>query len=343
MSTTKEVKKAQVRSMYIDSYIIKDFGHSPYFQKLISLCSMNPDTKKIILVNSPYEKIIFDYLGKIGLKLSSKNPKSCGDAIYIGRRPQSLHTKTDDDKNKTGFEFKDLNVDTVFIIDTLGNYTAKDLEQIFKHANKIFYLTTDIAFRKPIINEFNSKDLFIINVPLLVNPSNLANVSNILEEYTPFWNLLGASNLFKQTFYQPNSYLYYNPEKPLSVINGETKDLSEINPEDIILTDTGDISSKTMNSINSLKSEVHSKEQQSEINVALGQIMKYNETLASNTIQAMKDFCIPIQERLEELHAENDSLKELIETRLTQPQVNSEIAEFYEELDDSDPLKAFRN
>ena len=33
----------------------------------------------------------------------------------------------------------------------------------------------------------------------------------------------------------------------------------------------------------------------------------------------------------------------MIETRLTQPQVNSEIAEFYDELDDSDPLKAFRN
>ena len=341
MSTTKEVKKAQVRSMYIDSYIIKDFGHSPYFQKLISLCSVNPATKKIILVNSPYEQIIFDYLKQTGLNISSKNPKSCGDAVFIGRRPQALHTKTDDDDK--GFEFKDLNVDTVFIIDTLGNYTAKDLEQIFEHANKISYLTTELVFRKPIINEFNSKGLFIINVPLLVNPSNLANVSDILEEYTPFWNLLGATNLFKQTFYHPNSYLYHNPEKPLSIINGETKDLSEINPEDVILTDAGDVSSKTMNSINSLKSEVHSKEQQSEINVALGQIMKYNETLASNTIQAMKDFCIPIQARLEELHAENDSLKELIETRLTQPQVNSEIDEFYDELDDSDPLKAFRN
>ena len=341
MSTTKEVKKAQVRSMYIDSYIIKDFGHSPYFQKLISLCSVNPATKKIILVNSPYEQIIFDYLKQTGLNISSKNPKSCGDAVFIGRRPQALHTKTDDDDK--GFEFKDLNVDTVFIIDTLGNYTAKDLEQIFEHANKIFYLTTELVFRNPIINEFNSKGLFIINVPLLVNPSNLANVSDILEEYTPFWNLLGATNLFKQTFYHPNSYLYHNPEKPLSIINGETKDLSEIKPEDVILTDAGDVSSKTMNSINSLKSEVHSKEQQSEINVALGQIMKYNETLASNTIQAMKDFCIPIQARLEELHAENDSLKELIETRLTQPQVNSEIDEFYDELDDSDPLKAFRN
>lgn len=341
MSTTKEVKKAQVRSMYIDSYIIKDFGHSPYFQKLISLCSVNPATKKIILVNSPYEQIIFDYLKQTGLNISSKNPKSCGDAVFIGRRPQALHTKTDDDDK--GFEFKDLNVDTVFIIDTLGNYTAKDLEQIFEHANKIFYLTTELVFRKPIINEFNSKGLFIINVPLLVNPSNLANVSDILEEYTPFWNLLGATNLFKQTFYHPNSYLYHNPEKPLSIINGETKDLSEINPEDVILTDAGDVSSKTMNSINSLKSEVHSKEQQSEINVALGQIMKYNETLASSTIQAMKDYCIPIQARLEELHAENDSLKELIETRLTQPQVNSEIDEFYDELDDSDPLKAFRN
>lgn len=327
--------------MYIDSYIIKDFGHSPYFQKLISLCSVNPATKKIILVNSPYEQIIFDYLKQTGLNISSKNPKSCGDAVFIGRRPQALHTKTDDDDK--GFEFKDLNVDTVFIIDTLGNYTAKDLEQIFEHANKIFYLTTELVFRKPIINEFNSKGLFIINVPLLVNPSNLANVSDILEEYTPFWNLLGATNLFKQTFYHPNSYLYHNPEKPLSIINGETKDLSEINPEDVILTDAGDVSSKTMNSINSLKSEVHSKEQQSEINVALGQIMKYNETLASNTIQAMKDFCIPIQARLEELHAENDCLKELIETRLTQPQVNSEIDEFYDELDDSDPLKAFRN
>ena len=341
MSTPKTVKKAQVRSMYIDSYIIKDFGHSPYFQKLISLCSVNPAMKKIILVNSPYEQIIFDYLKQTGLNISSKNPKSCGDAVFIGRRPQALHTKTDDDDK--GFEFKDLNVDTVFIIDTLGNYTAKDLEQIFEHANKIFYLTTELVFRKPIINEFNSKSLFIINVPLLVNPSNLANVSDILEEYTPFWNLLGATNLFKQTFYHPNSYLYHNPEKPLSIINGETKDLSEINPEDVILTDAGDVSSKTMNSINSLKSEVHSKEQQSEINVALGQIMKYNETLASNTIQAMKDFCIPIQARLEELHAENDSLKELIETRLTQPQVNSEIDEFYDELDDSDPLKAFRN
>lgn len=341
MSTTKEVKKAQVRSMYIDSYIIKDFGHSPYFQKLISLCSVNPATKKIILVNSPYEQIIFDYLKQTGLNISSKNPKSCGDAVFIGRRPQALHTKTDDDDK--GFEFKDLNVDTVFIIDTLGNYTAKDLEQIFEHANKIFYLTTELVFRKPIINEFNSKGLFIINVPLLVNPSNLANVSDILEEYTPFWNLLGATNLFKQTFYHPNSYLYHNPEKPLSIINGETKDLSEINPEDVILTDAGDVSSKTMNSINTLKSEVHSKEQQSEINVALGQIMKYNETLASSTIQAMKDYCIPIQARLEELHAENDSLKELIETRLTQPQVNSEIDEFYDELDDSDPLKAFRN
>lgn len=341
MSTPKTVKKAQVRSMYIDSYIIKDFGHSPYFQKLISLCSVNPAMKKIILVNSPYEQIIFDYLKQTGLNISSKNPKSCGDAVFIGRRPQALHTKTDDDDK--GFEFKDLNVDTVFIIDTLGNYTAKDLEQIFEHANKIFYLTTELVFRKPIINEFNSKGLFIINVPLLVNPSNLANVSDILEEYTPFWNLLGATNLFKQTFYHPNSYLYHNPEKPLSIINGETKDLSEINPEDVILTDAGDVSSKTMNSINSLKSEVHSKEQQSEINVALGQIMKYNETLASNTIQAMKDFCIPIQARLEELHAENDSLKELIETRLTQPQVNSEIDEFYDELDDSDPLKAFRN
>lgn len=327
--------------MYIDSYIIKDFGHSPYFQKLISLCSINPATKKIILVNSPYEQIIFDYLKQTGLNISSKNPKSCGDAVFIGRRPQALHTKTDDDDK--GFEFKDLNVDTVFIIDTLGNYTAKDLEQIFKHANKIFYLTTELAFRKPIINEFNAKDLFIINVPLLVNPSNLANVSDILEEYTPFWNLLGANNLFKQTFYHPNSYLYHNPEKPLSIINGETKDLSEINPEDVILTDAGDVSSKTMNSINTLKSEVSSKEQQSQLQVALGQIMKYNENLASSTIQAMKDYCIPIQARLEELHAENDSLKELIETRLTQPQVHSEIDEFYDELDDSDPLKAFRN
>ena len=98
-----------------------------------------------------------------------------------------------------------------------------------------------------------------------------------------------------------------------------------------------------MNSINTLKSEVSSKEQQSQLQVALGQIMKYNENLVSNTIQAVKDYCIPIQERLEELHTENDSLKELIETRLTQSQVNSEIPEFYDELDDSDPLKAFRN
>ena len=334
-------KIKQVRTVCIDSYIIKDFEHSPYFQKLVSLCSKRHNAKKIILVNSPNESAIFNYLRQTGLNISSKNPKNCGDATFIGRRPQSLHTKSDD--NKTGFEFKDLNVDTVFIIDTLGNYTAKDLEQVFEYAKKIYYLTTDIAFRKPIINEFNAKDFFIINVPLLVNPSNLANVSDILESHTPFWNLLGANNLFKQTFYHPNSYIYYNPEKALSIFNGETRDFTEINPEDIILTDAGDISSKTMNSINTLKSEVSSKEQQSELKVALGQIMKYNENLASNAIQAMKDYCIPIQERLEELHAENDSLKELIETRLTQPQVNSEIAEFYEELDDNDPLKAFRN
>ena len=98
-----------------------------------------------------------------------------------------MHTKADDNPN--GFEFIDLNVSTVFIIDTLGNYTAKDLEQVFKHAKKIYYLTTDIAFRKPIINEFNSEDFFIINIPLLVNPANLANVSDILEESTPFLEL----------------------------------------------------------------------------------------------------------------------------------------------------------
>ena len=332
-------KTKQIRTVCIDSYIIKDFDHSPYFQKLISLCSNHLDRKKVILVNSPNEQAIFSYLRQTGLKISSKNPKSCGDAVFIGRRPQSLHTKTDDDDK--GFEFKDLNVDTVFIIDTLGNYTAKDLEQILEHANKIYYLTTDIAFRKPIINEFNAEDFFIINIPLLVNPSNLANVSDILEEYTPFWNLLGANNLFKQTFYHPNSYLYYNPEKPLALFNGETRDFA--NPEDIILTDAGDVSSKTMNSINTLKSEVNSKEQQSDVKVALAEIMKYNENLAHNIIEAIKDYCIPIQERLEELHAENDSLKELIQTRLAQPQVHDEIAEFYEELDDSDPLKAFRN
>ena len=146
--------------------------------------------------------------------------------------------------------------------------------------------------------------------------------------------MLGANNLFKQTFYHPNSYLYYNPEKPLSLFNGETRDFTEINPEDIILTDAGDVSSKTMNSINTLKSEVNSKEQQSDLKVALEEIMKYNENLARN----------PIQERIEELYADNDSLKELIQTRLIQqPQVHDEIAEFYEELDDSDPLKAFRN
>ena len=331
----------QVRTVCIDSYIIKDFEHSPYFQKLVSLCSKRHNAKKIILVNSPNESAIFNYLIQTGLNLSSNSPTNCGDATFIGRRPQSLHTKTDDNKN--GFEFKDLNVDTAFIIDTLGNYTAKDLEQVFKYAKKIYYLTTDIAFRKPIINEFNAKDFFIINVPLLVNPSNLANVSDMLEEHTPFWNLLGANNLFKQTFYHPNSYIYYNPEKALSIFNGETRDFTEINPEDVILTDAGDVSSKTMNSINTLKSEVSSKEQQSQLQVALGQIMKYNENLVSNTIQAVKDYCIPIQEMLAELHTENESLKELIDTRLTQPQVNSEIAEFYEELDDSDPLKAFRN
>ena len=219
-------KTKQIITVCIDSYIIKDFDHSPYFQKLISLCSNHIDRKKVILVNSPNEQAIFNYLRQTGLKISSKNPKSCGDAVFIGRRPQSLHTKTDDDDK--GFEFKDLNVDTVFIIDTLGNYTAKDLEQILEHANKIYYLTTDIAFRKPIINEFNAEDFFIINIPLLVNPSNLANVSDILEEYTPFWNLLGANNLFKQTFYHPNSYLYYNPEKPLALFNGETRDFAAL-------------------------------------------------------------------------------------------------------------------
>lgn len=335
-------KTKQIRTVCIDSYIIKDFDHSPYFQKLVSLCSNHHDRKKIILVNSPNEQAIFNYLRQTGLKISSKNPKNCGDATFIGRRPQSLHTKTDDNPN--GFEFIDLNVGTVFVIDTLGNYTAKDLEQVFKHAKKIYYLTTDIAFRKPIINEFNSEDFFIINIPLLVNPANLVNVSDILEESTPFWNLLGANNLFKQTFYHPNSYLYYNPEKPISLFNGETRDFTEINPEDIILTDAGDVSSKTMNSINTLKSEVNSKEQQSDLKVALEEIMKYNENLARNTIEAMKGYCIPIQERIEELYSENDSLKELIQTRLIQqPQVHDEIAEFYEELDDSDPLKAFRN
>ena len=72
--------------------------------------------------------------------------------------------------------------------------------------------------------------------------------------------------------------------------------------------------------------------------------MKHNEKLARNTIEAIKSYCIPIQERIEKLYAENDSLKELIQTGLTQqPQVHDEIAEFFEELDDSDPLKAFRN
>ena len=71
--------------------------------------------------------------------------------------------------------------------------------------------------------------------------------------------------------------------------------------------------------------------------------MNYIENIARNNIEAIKDFFIHIQERLEELHAENDSLKELIQTRLAQPQVHDEIAEFYDELDDSDPLKAFRN
>lgn len=161
-------------------------------------------------------------------------------------------------------------------------------------------------------------------------------VSSLSEEY--------YRKFYMEVVKFPNSYLYYNPEKPLALFNGETRDFTEVNPEDIILTDAGDVSSKTMNSINTLKSEVNSKEQQSDLKVALEEIMKHNEKLARNTIEAIKSYCIPIQDMIEKLYAENDSLKELIQTGLTQqPQVHDEIAEFFEELDDSDPLKAFRN
>ena len=55
----------------------------------------------------------------------------------------------------------------------------------------------------------------------------------------------------------------------------------------------------------------------------------------------MKDFLIPIQERIEALHADNNSMKELIEDRFNQTDGSSEIA-FYEDVEDNDPLQAFR-
>ena len=80
--------------IYIDSYVIKDFNNSPFFQKLVNLCSTNPAKKKAVIVNSPNEKKIFDYFLATGLKFSSENPKDCGDATFIGRDIRSLHNKT---------------------------------------------------------------------------------------------------------------------------------------------------------------------------------------------------------------------------------------------------------
>ena len=323
--------------IYIDSYVIKDFNNSPFFQKLVNLCSTNPAKKKAVIVNSPNEKKIFDYFLATGLKFSSENPKDCGDATFIGRDIRSLHNKTGNNK----VLFESLKIDTVFIIDPLANFQPSQLAHIFKVAKNIHYLTTELAFKKLLINEFDDRDSFFFNVPLFIDRSNVASVSHILNEYTPFWNLLGANNIFKQTFYKSDNYLYHNPGRPLTIFNGETRDLVEVAPEDIILTDTGDMSSKTMNSINNLKSEVALNEEKSQMKVALEEIMKYNETLTNNTLAALKDFFIPIQERIEALHAENNSLKELIEDRFNQTDGSSEIA-FYEDVEDNDPLQAFR-
>ena len=101
------------------------------------------------------------------------------------------------------------------------------------------------------------------------------------------------------------------------------------------------MSSKKMNSINNLKSEVALNEEKSQMKVALEEIRKYNETLTNNTLAALKDFLIPIQERIEALHEENNSMKELIEDRFNQTDGSSEIA-FYEDVEDNDPLQAFR-
>ena len=122
----------------------------------------------------------------------------------------------------------------------------------------------------------------------------------------------------------------------MKLFNGIKKELEEVDEKSIILTDSEAVSSKTLDSISNLKSNLHKKDEDNKIELVLSQIKEYNETLQiifSENIAQMS-------QQIEELHSSNNQITKMIEESVLRPTLDA--VEQYEVIEEDDPLKAFR-
>lgn len=319
--------------VYIEGLVSEDFHNSPFYQKLCQVCSLAPsEDRRAVVVHSPNEKKILNYLLETKLDFFVGNPKDAKDGTFLTRDIRNLHNKTGNNK----VEFGKLGIKTVFIIDPLASISPEQLEPIFNIATDIHYFTTELAFKKLLINEFNNEDSFFFNIPMFASPANVANSALITKGHDAFWKLLGSNNIFKQTFYEPANYLFYAPERPLKLFNGMKKELEEVDEKLIILTDSEAVSSKTLDSISNLKSNLHKKDEDNKIELVLSQIKEYNETLQITFFEKIEQ----MSQQIEKLHSSNDQITKMIEESALRPTLDA--VEQYEVIEEDDPLKAFR-
>ena len=171
---------------------------------------------------------------------------------------------------------------------------------------------------------------------MFASPANVANSALLTKGHDAFWKLLGSNNIFKQTFYEPANYLFYAPERSLKLFNGIKKELEEVNEKSIVLTDTEAVSSKTLDSISNLKSNLNKKDQDSKFELVLSQVKEYNENLRITFSEKIEQ----MSRQIEELSSSHNQIKEMIEESALHPTLDT--VEQYEVIEEDDPLKAFR-
>ena len=114
------------------------------------------------------------------------------------------------------------------------------------------------------------------------------------------------------------------------------KELEEVDEKSIILTDSEAVSSKTLDSISNLKSNLHKKDEDNKIELVLSQIKEYNETLQITFFEKIEQ----MSQQIEKLHSSNDQITKMIEESALRPTLDA--VEQYEVIEEDDPLKAFR-
>lgn len=326
-------------TIYLNGLILNNFKTSPFNKKLTNSVMKKKNDEKILI---------------------------CYQAEKTTNQPISVITNISNSYNLNGVTilrgFEKLTnailaekFEKVFVIDEFGSLSPKHFNTLSNYPD-FHYYTTTLAFNSLILNETSELDNFIMDVDILHDSSVNFYLSRLIPNKSDFFTTLNQADLSKQPFLKSNTYIVYNQEKKLFILNINSDESNPSNNTSQLIT-TEDIyirketSTKKLRSLDKIDETLDTKKNDEKDKVIYKNLDNI-KSLMSKLFSKFDEFDDKVtninsmDDKLENLEKAISEINSVFPTNKEDIKYYSEqnaISEYVLSIEKEDPLVSFRN